>query len=176
MILGAEFWPKMLGTLWRGVTGRFTATELAFIPQTDRRKVSWEIRLTVLVYLLVTIASVALHSWAAVLYWLLPRVLGEPVLRAIRMAEHTGAEESPNLLRNTRTTLTNPLLCTLYWNMPFHAEHHVATSVPFHALKRLHVELRPHLANVASSYWDVHKQIIKQVLLNERPVHHAPGT
>jgi fatty acid desaturase len=103
-----------------------------------------------------------------VIYWFLPRLIGEPVLRAIRMAEHTGADQSPDLLRNTRTTLTNPVLCMLYWNMPFHAEHHVASSVPFHALKRLHTELRPSLSNVASSYWAVHSDIVRKVLASQR--------
>jgi fatty acid desaturase len=175
MVLGAEFWPKMLGTLWRGITSRFNARELSFIPASDVRRVSWEIRLTVLFYLLVAVVSLVLQSWAAVLYWLLPRVMGEPVLRAIRMAEHTGADESPDLLRNTRTTLANPVFCTLYWNMPFHAEHHVASSVPFHALRQLHTELRPHLTNVASSYWEVHRGIISRVLTNRRTGRSLPA-
>lgn len=168
MILGASFWPKMLGTLWRGTTGRFSALELSFIPASDVRRVSWEIRGAVLVYLLVAAASIALHSWAAVLYWLFPRFIGEPVLRAIRMAEHTGAEESPNLLANTRTTLANPVFRTLYWNMPYHAEHHVASSVPFHALGRLHRELKPHLGCLSTSYWQVHREIVGQVLRGRR--------
>jgi fatty acid desaturase len=175
MILGAEFWPRLLGSLSRCVTGKFTQAELAFIPQASRRQVCWETRLTVLVYLLVAVVSVALQSWAAVLYWMLPRILGEPVLRAIRMAEHIGTDECPDLLRNTRTTLANPLLCTLYWNMSYHTEHHVATSVPFHALKRMHLQLRPHLANVASGYWDVHEQIVRQVLANQRRRQAASG-
>ena len=168
LVLGAEFWPKMLGTLWRGSTGRFNETELRFIPASDLRRVSLEIRLIVLFYVAVAVGSVAAHSWAAVIYWVLPRILGEPVLRAIRMAEHTGAEESPHLLSNTRTTLTNPLLRTLYWNMPFHTEHHLATSVPFHALGRLHAEVQPKLANVATGYWQVHIGIVRQILSSRR--------
>ena len=167
-ILGATYWPKTIGTYWRGITGRFNAVELSFIPATEIRRVCWEIRLTALVYVLIAAASIALQSWAALAYWLIPRVMGEPVLRAIRMAEHTGAEESPNLLKNTRTTQANPIFRALYWNMPFHAEHHLATSVPFHALKRLHGELRRDLGCIGSSYWAVHKQIVTQVLLNRR--------
>lgn len=168
MILGASFWKKMLGTLWRGVTGRFSPLEQSFIPASDAGRVSWEIRGAVAIYLLVAAVSVATQSWAAVLYWLFPRFIGEPVLRAIRMAEHTGAEETPNLLANTRTTLANPLFRTLYWNMPYHAEHHIASSVPFHALGRLHRELKPHLGCVSGSYWQVHREIVSQVLRGER--------
>lgn len=164
MILGASFWPKMLGTLWRGVTGRFSALERSFIPESDIRRVAWEIRCAVAIYLAVAVLSVVFQSWAAVLYWLFPRFIGEPVLRAIRMAEHTGAEESPNLLANTRTTLANPVFRTLYWNMPYHAEHHVASSVPFHALGKLHQALGPHLGCVSRSYLQVHREILREVL------------
>jgi fatty acid desaturase len=59
--------------------------------------------------------------------------------------------------------------------MSYHTEHHVATSVPFHALKRMHLQLRPHLANVASGYWDVHEQIVRQVLANQRRRQAASG-
>lgn len=163
LILGASFWPKMVGTYWRGLTGRFTATELSFMPQGDVGRVRREIVLTIMLYAVVAVASVLLHTWAAVIYWLAPRFFGEPVLRAIRMAEHTGASESPDLLSNTRTTLANPVFRTLYWNMPYHAEHHVASSVPFHALGRLHREIRPHLGCVANSYLEVHSQIIREI-------------
>lgn len=168
LILGASFWPKMVGTYWRGVTGRFTAAERGFIPASDVGRVRREIVLTLLLYLAVAVVSVALHSWAAAIYWLVPRFFGEPVLRAIRMAEHTGAEESPDLLSNTRTTLANPVFRTLYWNMPYHAEHHVASSVPFHALGSLHREIRPHLACVASSYFEVHAQIVREIRLRRQ--------
>ena len=57
-----------------------------------------------------------------------PRVLGEPVLRAIRIAEHVGADETPDLLANTRTTLAGPAIRLLYWNMPFHASPSVEPS------------------------------------------------
>jgi fatty acid desaturase len=175
LVFGAEFWPKMLGTLWRGLSGRFNEAELRFIPESDLRRVSLEIRFVVLFYVAVAVASVAAQSWAAVLYWVLPRILGEPVLRAIRMAEHTGAAESPDLLSNTRTTLTNPVLRMLYWNMPFHTEHHLATSVPFHALGRLHDEVKPQLANVAIGYWQVHSGIVRQILTNRRAARRQRG-
>lgn len=167
-IIGLSFWPKLLGTLWRGSTGRFTEEEREFLPESVWKQVTLEIRLLVLLYVAIAAVSIYFGSTVALVYWLVPRVMGEPVLRAIRMAEHTGAEESPNLLANTRTTLANPVLRMLYWNMPFHAEHHLASSVPFHALGRLHEEVSPHLECVSKGYFQVHREIIQEVLRNSR--------
>jgi fatty acid desaturase len=163
MILGASFWPKLIGTLVRGSTGRYDEEEKSFLPDTVRGQVSLEIRLLVLLYVSIAAASVYFGSTIALFYWLLPRVMGEPVLRAIRMAEHTGADESPDLLANTRTTLVNPIMRQLYWNMPFHAEHHLASSVPFHALGRLHDHVEPHLKHVSKGYFQVHREILGEV-------------
>lgn len=97
--------------------------------------------------------------------WLLPRIIGEPALRAIRMIEHTGMAESPNMLENTRTTQTNFLVRFFYWNMPFHAEHHLYPSVPFHALPQLHHEkVREHLSEIAPGVASVHYKILKRLL------------
>jgi fatty acid desaturase len=168
-IIGLSFWPKLVGTLWRGSTGRFTQEERDFLPQSVFRSVMLEIRLLCVLYLAVAAVSIYFGSTVALVYWLLPRVMGEPVLRAIRMAEHTGAEESPNLLANTRTTLASPVLRLLYWNMPFHAEHHLASSVPFHALDRLHREVSPHLECVSKGYIEVHREILRDVLRRASP-------
>jgi fatty acid desaturase len=168
LILGFSFWPKLVGTLYRGVFGRFNADERSFIPRVELRRVSREARILCSIYALVLVGSVALATWTTLIYWFLPRLLGEPVLRAIRMAEHTGAEESPDLLRNTRTTLCNPILRMLYWNMPFHAEHHLATSVPFHALPALHAEVGSRLECVGSNYLAVHAEILRQIRRKRR--------
>ncbi len=162
-IIGAGFWPKLIGTLWRGVTGQFSESEKSFLPESVRGQVANEIRVQCLLYLAVLLLSLAFESTLALTYWLIPRILGEPVLRAIRMAEHTGTAESPNLLANTRTTLTNPLLRLLYWNMPYHAEHHLASSVPFHALRRMHDQVAPHLECVSKGYLAVHAEILRSI-------------
>lgn len=167
-IIGAGFWPKLFGTLWRGMTGRFNEDELGFLPESVRSQVSNEIRIQCLFYFILIAASVYFQSTVLLVYWLVPRVIGEPVLRSIRMAEHTGAEESPNLLANTRTTIANPLLRRLYWNMPYHAEHHLASSVPFHALSKLHAHVEPHLECVTKGYFTVHREILRDVLSSKQ--------
>ncbi len=163
LIIGAGFWPKLVGTLWRGTTGHFNESEKSFLPESVRRQVANEIRVQCLFYLAVLLLSLYYDSTLALTYWLIPRILGEPVLRAIRMAEHTGTAESPDLLANTRTTLTNPLLRLLYWNMPYHAEHHLASSVPFHALAKMHDHVAPHLTCVTRGYMTVHSEILRTI-------------
>ncbi|NLU74618.1 fatty acid desaturase [Streptomyces sp. HNM0575] len=138
-VFGMEFWPKVVGTLYRSCTGRFNDRERFFLPESVRPRVLLEARLMVGLYVLVGAVCAVTGTWVQLLaFWLLPRVVAEPALRLVRMAEHTGMAEGADPLTNTRTTLTNPLVRFLYWNMPFHAEHHLAPSVPFHNLRRLH--------------------------------------
>jgi fatty acid desaturase len=39
----------------------------------------------------------------------------------------------------------NPVLGFLYWNMNYHLSHHLYPMVPFHALPRLHEQLKDQL-------------------------------
>ena len=80
----------------------------------------------------------AFRSWLVVQLWLLPVLVGQPFLRAYLLAEHTGCPSGEGTAVGTRTTLTNPLMRFLAWNMPFHSEHHAHPQVPFHALPALH--------------------------------------
>jgi fatty acid desaturase len=64
------------------------------------------------------------------------------------LAEHTGCTFDRNGLTNTRTMLTNAAVRLLMWNMPFHAEHHLYPSIPFHRLADAHAMLRGKLAVV----------------------------
>lgn len=173
-VSSANIWHRMLKNLYNLSLGRFTEEEREFIPTTELSAVVNEVRLMVLLYVVITAASIWFQSWMAVYVWLLPRIIGEPALRAIRMIEHTGMAESPNMLENTRTTQTNFLVRFFYWNMPFHAEHHLYPSVPFHALPRLHKEkVREHLAEIAPGVASVHYKILKRLLSRTTPVNNS---
>jgi len=169
-ISSANIWHRMLKNLFFLSLGRFSEEERDFIPDSELRAVANEARVMVAVYLLIAVISIWAQSWLAVYVWLLPRILGEPALRAFRMIEHTGMAESPNMLENTRTTRTNFLVRFFYWNMPYHAEHHLYPSVPFHALPRLHEEkVRDHLAEIAPGVIAVHYKVLKRLLTRARP-------
>ena len=99
------------------------------------------------------VASALLFGWATpFVYWILPQLLCQPFLRAYVLAEHTGCTLDRNGLTNTRTTLTNAAVRLLMWNMPFHAEHHLYPSIPFHRLPDAHAAIRDKLGFVQHGY------------------------
>jgi len=99
------------------------------------------------------------HPEAIATYWLLPLAIGQPVLRFVLLAEHTGCTEDNNPRTNTRTTLTLLPLRFLMWNMPFHAEHHLYPSIPFHALPAAREQLACHFERVGAGYLQVNREI-----------------
>lgn len=144
--------------------GRFTEVERGFLAPHSRRKVQRQAWTMWAVYLTIAAASLDLQSCAALVFWVIPRIVGEPFQHFIRMAEHIGCPLVPSMLLNTRTTPVWAPLCWLAWNMPLHAEHHAASSVPFHALPALHRELAPHLGTVSKGYLSAEVQIVRSAL------------
>jgi fatty acid desaturase len=95
-----------------------------------------------------------------VVYWAAPVLIGQPLLRLYLLAEHMGCPLVSDMLRNTRTTLSNAAVRRLAWNMPYHAEHHAFPAVPFHALPAVHRILRDDLVVVAPGYIAVQREIL----------------
>ena len=95
--------------------------------------------------------------------WLLPLMVGQPFLRLFVLAEHSGCSFGADGLANTRTTLTTAPVRWLMWNMPFHAEHHLYPSLPFHALPQAHHHLRDRLQHLDHGYLAVHRRLLQQL-------------
>jgi len=51
----------------------------------------------------------------------------------------------------------------LCWNMNYHAEHHYASSVPFHALPALNAKLHKHIYTEKRGYLGAHLDILAQL-------------
>ncbi len=127
------------------------------------RDVIREARIHLTLYALIVVASLALHSTVALEFWIVPAILGQPWLRLYLMAEHTGCALVPDMLANSRTTLTNGVVRFFAWNMPFHAEHHAFPAVPFHALPKLHRRLAPALKVVSPGYIAAQRSILSEL-------------
>ena len=155
-ILGVPFWTLRLRVAWdccRGDLGAYPYVSAAVAPKIIRSG-RW------MVALLVggSVLSALLFGWATpLLYWIGPQLLGQPPLRAYLLAEHTGCTLDRNGLTNTRTTLTWAPVRLLMWDMPYHAEHHLFPSIPFHRLAAAHGLIRAKLGFVQPGYirWNV---------------------
>jgi fatty acid desaturase len=46
------------------------------------------------------------------------------------------------------------------WNMPYHAEHHLYPSIPFHALPRAHNYIKDKILHLDNGYLAVNQDIV----------------
>jgi fatty acid desaturase len=164
-VTGLPYWRERIGTILRhAFTGKVAQP---FIAPRLKPAVVREARWLLLAYAGVAAASVALQSGAALTYWVVPALLGQPALRLYLLAEHTGCPFVSDMLRNSRTTRSNGLVRRLAWNMPYHAEHHAYPAVPFHALPAAHGLLAARIETQAPGYWAAHRDILRQIRSRE---------
>ena len=135
--------------------------EDTFIPQSKHQSIVTEARVHVAIYASIVAVSVISFNGFFLTYWIIPMLFGMVALRLFLLAEHTGCEYSDNMLKNTRTTLTTPFVTWLSWNMPYHTEHHLFPSVPFHRLPALHSLLQFQLGVVCNGYSQFHRQLTR---------------
>ena len=155
---GAQYWVSQVRTTLAHAAG--TVTE-PYVAPSQRTALIREARLYLASYAAVAAVSVAIGSVALLWLWLVPIVLGQPVLRLYLLAEHTGCPLVPNMLESSRTVHTNPIVRFLAWNMPFHAEHHAYAAIPFHALPRAHAILSTSITEQSRGYASVHRALIR---------------
>jgi fatty acid desaturase len=126
----------------RHATGRLTAEEATYIPQSEAFRVYREARAWVAIYALVIAASIYFGSVLPLLYVGLPTLYGRPLALYFGLTQHAGlAEDVLDHRLNARTIYMNPAFRFLYWNMNYHVDHHMFPMVPYHALPKLHAEL-----------------------------------
>lgn len=157
--IGSYWWPQ-IQSIVRHCLGR---VHYDFIPEEKHPLIVAEARLHIAVYVAITVISLLLETAWILIYWIVPVMLGMVALRMFLLAEHTGCELSDNMLRNTRTTLTNPAMNLLAWNMPYHCEHHVFPAVPFYKLPELHNHLKPRLTVVSNGYFRFHQEFLDSI-------------
>ena len=157
-ISGAQYWARQFRVLVRFAAGRVTEP---YIPRGERARTVREARWFLASYVAVGALSAVAGSAVLLWFWIVPLLLGQPMLRLYLIAEHTGCPTSPDMLENSRTVHTNALVRLLAWNMPYHAEHHAYASIPFHALPRAHAALAPFIRHQPRGYARVHRDLAR---------------
>jgi fatty acid desaturase len=159
-ISGLTYWQARLivaRDCWRGDLSSYSYIAPRAAPLVIR-----SVRLMTLFVLACAALSIILVGWwAPLIFWILPLMIGQPLLRLYLLAEHTLCTLDANGLTNTRTTLTNGLMRLLMWNMPYHAEHHLYPSIPFHRLPDAHRAIRDRLGVVQHGYARWHATFIR---------------
>lgn len=155
-VMALPYWHTRLTVLRDGWRGDLSA--YPYITERAAPKVIRSLRWMSVAMLGGTALSAALVSpWAPLLFWIGPQMLGQPFLRLYLLTEHTLCTMDDNGLTNTRTTVTNWAMRLLMWNMPFHTEHHLYPSIPFHRLPEAHAAIRSRLGFLQDGYarWHV---------------------
>jgi fatty acid desaturase len=156
-------------SMLRHAAGKLGEEEATFIPETERPRVYLVAR----IWLAIHFAVIALSIWLGsilpmLLVGPLPTMYGAWVHVMTGLTQHAGLPEDVLDHRlNSRTVYMNPVLRFIYWNMNYHVEHHMFPMVPYHALPRLHEEIKrycpPAYPGVIATYREIIPAIIRQV-------------
>ncbi len=162
-VLAVNYWRarvKVLADCWRGDLSGYP-----YVPPAQAARVIASVRWMSVLVASLAIGSALIWGWRApLLFWVAPQLIGQVFLRLYLLTEHTGCEETPNGLVNTRTTLTNALMRRVMWNMSYHTEHHLYPSIPFHRLPAAHASVRDRLGVVQAGYARWHAGFLRQIL------------
>ena len=175
-VSGFVFWLRGVKWLVLIPCGYIPVAQRTSAPQSEYPRIIRESRVILGIYGLVAVVAISMGSWAPLTFWVVPRLVGEPFMRWLRIAEHGECAEGGDLRENTRTTRAPKWLHFLFWKMSYHAEHHLCPMVPFHALDKLHAVVGDKLHPVGEGYFQVHKDVLKKILRHEGVTWQAPQT
>lgn len=156
-VSGLPYWIAEVRLMARLVAGR---VDDGFVAEGAKARVVAEARGMAVLYGLAGLSLV----WTDLLLWvwLVPVLLGQPFLRLYLLAEHGDCPEVANMFENTRTTYTTRAVRWLAWNMPYHVEHHVWPTVPFHRLPEVHGMMKEELRVTAEGYAAFTKEYLER--------------
>ncbi len=153
--------PIHFAKMGRHSLGRLTPDEATYIPATEHAKVFWIARLYLLIYAAVIAWAIALRSFLPLMYVGLPSFYGAWLMVIYGLTQHAGlAEDVLDHRLNCRTVYMNRINRYLYWEMNYHIEHHMFPTVPYHALGKLHEELKADMPKPYRSIRDAYREII----------------
>jgi fatty acid desaturase len=165
-IVGWRFWTTFPVAITKHALGTMRPQDSWYIPKGDLPRIYYEARFMIAAYSAVAAIAIYFGSFAPLIYWLLPRMMGEPLQRVWRIAEHKGCDEGPDVRTNTRSTQANFVMRALCWNMPFHSEHHVCPQIPFFALPALNKIAGDKLLPMGKSLWSVDREVRRTCIVS----------
>ncbi len=154
---------------WRNVflhvTGKLTAQESTYIPESESGKVFLRARIYVIIYAVILALCVFSGSILPLLYVGLSSFYGAWLMVVYGLTQHAGlAENVLDHRLNCRTVYMNPIHRYLYWNMGYHVEHHMFPLVPYHALPQLHALIKTDMPAPYHGLLEAYREIVPTLL------------
>lgn len=169
--------PHMLLRMAQHAAGKIDEDTREFVPEAEFPRVIREARAFVLILGAVVVWCVVAGSIVPLLFIGLPSFYGVWMVWFFAITQHAGLNEDVLDHRySTRTVYMNPVFRFLYLNMNYHLEHHLFPSVPYHALPKLHEEVKQYLPAPKASVLDAYKEIVHALRMQRRnPDWEIPG-
>lgn len=144
--------------------GRFSKMTLQYTPEGELPKLKWGARLFLVIYASLAALVFAGYMWPLI-YFIIPRVLGGPVMSYFTVLQHAElAENSPSIVESTRSVRTTWLARFLYMNMNNHLEHHLYPQVPFYSLPALNEAIEDQIPEPDPGLWRTNLEVLSVVV------------
>jgi fatty acid desaturase len=145
--------------------GKFTPVVNISAPVDQKKKIVFNSRLYVLIWLSVFVFSYYIGSILPILYIILPTYYGKPIWFAVNVTQHLGAAvDTKDHRLSTYSLKINPILSFLYWKMEYHLEHHMFPMVPSYNLKKIRNEIQDQIPKPFNSLYDFYKSVMPSVI------------
>ncbi len=134
-------------------------------PEEHKKKIIWNSRLYVFIWLAVLFYSFYIWSILPILYIIIPTYIGKPIWFMVNVTQHLAAKvDTKDHRLSTYSIKLNPVLSFLYWKMEYHLEHHMFPMVPSYNLKKLQNEIKDELPKPFESLYDFYKSVLPSVI------------
>ena len=134
-------------------------------PTEQKKKIIWNSRLYLFIWLSVFIYSFYIWSILPILYIILPTYIGKPIWFMVNVTQHLAAKVGTKDHRlSTYSLKLNPILSFLYWKMEYHLEHHMFPMVPSYNLKKLQNEIKDQIPKPFNGLYDFYKSVLPSVI------------
>lgn len=157
---GVTYYGYEVKLFFKHAFGQFSPMVRQYTPEGELSKLKWGALGCLLIYLVLAGFIAAGHMWPLI-YIVIPRLVGGPIMLSFTILQHTElSENSPSILESTRSFQDNWLTDFLYMNMNNHVEHHLYPQTPFYSLPGLREAVRDQLPEPDPGFWRTNYEVV----------------
>lgn len=154
----------MIKLIVKHAFGKIEGDGVHFIPDSERKKVIWNSRAYVAIFVATIAAALFWQTWLPIFMVVTPRFYGGFFAQFFNITQHAGLKEDcQDHRQNCRTFYANPVFEFLYMKMNYHIEHHMYPMVPFHRLPDMHATIKDQCPPAYSSVWACYREMIPAI-------------